>query len=246
MDITVSSRQVPVSVSLREATIEKIGRLDRYLDGMERAEVHFSEERNPRIADREVCEVTLHGHGHHVRAKVAAPDVFVAVDAAVAKLEHQLHKLKSKLVARHHGAPCPRAGRADADTDLGGDGHEPTGLVTSADGDEPESFPLVVALADGAKVVKTKRFAMKPMTPDEAILQMELLEPPVLPVHSTPTPGCRRSCTSATTATSASSSRPADTGRRATPSTPIVRSRRTSSAACTKRSASVSDDAHEY
>ena len=159
MEITVSSRQGPVSVALRAATIEKVSRLSRYLEGMERAEVHFDAERNRRISAREVCEITLHGHGHHVRAKVAAPDVFAAVDIAVDKLEHQLHKLKSKLVTRQHGRrPAP----------------------SSADGDIP---PPATEHADSggapgreAKVVKTKRFAMKPMTPDEAVLQMELLD----------------------------------------------------------------------
>jgi len=179
MDVTVSSRQMPVSASLRAAAEEKISRLGRYLDGMERAEVHFAEERNPRITDRQTCEVTLHGHGHYVRAKVAAPDVFAAVDAAVDKLEHQLHKLKSKLVTRNHGrrTAASAAVPAGADTDGATAGSDVTGLAV-ADGDDelgPESFPLVVRIADEAKVVKTKRFSMKPMTPDEAILQMEML-----------------------------------------------------------------------
>src|SRR5260221_460936 len=59
-----------------------------------------------------VREVTLHGHGHHVRCKVAAPDGFAAVDRAVEKLEHQLHKLKSKLVRRSH-ANGRRGARAE-------------------------------------------------------------------------------------------------------------------------------------
>ena len=39
MDIIVSSRNVEVSPSLRPLAVEKIGRLDRYLEGMDRAEV---------------------------------------------------------------------------------------------------------------------------------------------------------------------------------------------------------------
>ena len=178
MDVTVSSRQMPVSASLRAAAEEKISRLGRYLDGMERAEVHFAEERNPRIADSQTCEVTLHGHGHHVRAKVAAPDVFAAVDAAVEKLEHQLHKLKSKLVARNHGRRATGSSSAVAVDELNSSEAGSEVAVANGDGDDelgPESFPLVVRIADEAKVVKTKRFSMKPMTPDEAILQMELL-----------------------------------------------------------------------
>jgi ribosome hibernation promoting factor len=127
MDISVSSRHVEVSPALRDAVVEKIGRVDRYLEGMDRADVHFSAERNPRIEQREICEVTISGGGHVVRAKVAAADQFAAVDAG------RVHGLK--------GAP------------------------QVADGEEIEE----------ARLVKVKRFAVKPMTVDEAILQMELL-----------------------------------------------------------------------
>lgn len=151
MDIAVSSRNTEVSDALRAATEDKIGRLARFLDGMERAEVHFSEERNPRIADKEVCEVTLEGHGHHVRCKVSAPDGFAAVDRAVEKLEHQLHKLKTKLVRRNH-VGVRRGPPSFADTD----------------GDDEDG-------GSGVRIVKTKRFTIKPMTPEEAVLQMDLL-----------------------------------------------------------------------
>ncbi|HEX9258204.1 MAG TPA: ribosome-associated translation inhibitor RaiA [Acidimicrobiales bacterium] len=149
MDVTVSSRQVEVSPKLKSTAIEKVGRLERYLDEMERAEVHFSEERNPRIENKEVCEVTLHGSGHIVRAKVAAADQFAAIDLAVSKLEHQLHKLKTRIVDRHNGkVKGPKAAPADSS-------------ATSGD-------------AEG-QVVKVKRFVMKPMTVDEAVLQMDML-----------------------------------------------------------------------
>ena len=150
MDITVSSRNVEVAPALKAITVEKIGKLDRYLEGMERADVLFSEERNPRIEQREVCEVVMHGHGHVVRARVAAADQFAAVDAAVAKLETQLHKLKSRLLAKHHGRGhvAARSGPATDDDSA----------------DEP-----------APRLVKTKRFAMKPMAVEEAILHMDLL-----------------------------------------------------------------------
>ena len=96
---------VDISEALRAAAEEKIGRLRRFMDGMDRAVVHFPEERNPRIVDKEVCEVTMEGHGHQVRGKVAAADQFAAIDLAVDKLEHQLHKLKTKLLAATR-APC--------------------------------------------------------------------------------------------------------------------------------------------
>jgi len=153
VEITVSARHTEVSSVLRAAVEEKIGRLSRFLEGMDRADVHFTQERNPRIADKEICEVTLEGHGHHVRCKVHAPDGFVAIDRAVSKLEQQLHKLKSKLKRRNHAAA-----RVPAMT--------PT-----------EAAPGAPLISDGAgpRIVKSKRFAMMPMTPEEAAQRMDLL-----------------------------------------------------------------------
>lgn len=105
MDITVSARHIDISTALRTAAEEKIGRLSRFLDGMRRAEVHFFEERNPRIADKEVCEVSIDGPGQRVHCKASAADPFAAIDLAVGKLEQQLYKLKTKQVLRSHQGP---------------------------------------------------------------------------------------------------------------------------------------------
>jgi putative sigma-54 modulation protein len=119
LEITVSARHTDISPALRAAAEEKIGRLSRFLGGMDRAEVHFSEEHNPRISAKEVCEVSLEGGGHHVRCKAAAADGFAAIDLAVEKLEHQLYKLKSKLVPRK-----ARRGGPDPDPDPGSEDDE--------------------------------------------------------------------------------------------------------------------------
>ncbi|HEX4979758.1 MAG TPA: ribosome-associated translation inhibitor RaiA [Acidimicrobiales bacterium] len=114
MQIAIRHGKVDVPPALRATVEEKIGRVARFYDGMELAEVRFVEERNPRIAAREICEVTVRGRGHVVRARASAADGFAAVDLVVDKLEHQLAKLKSRLVARSH----PRralAGSAVAD-----------------------------------------------------------------------------------------------------------------------------------
>src|SRR3954468_11462345 len=146
VEITVSSRHTEVSELLRESTLDKIGRLSRFLEGMDRAEVHFSEEHTRRVADKEVCEVTLVGHGHHVRCKVSAPDGFAAVDLAVEKLEHQLHKLKTKLLRRSH-----QHTRRSAGSNGNGNGDHDR---LADDGD---------VVSDSPRIVKTKAFQMKPM-----------------------------------------------------------------------------------
>lgn len=89
---------------LEKAVHTKIGQLDRFLDELSAAEVHFDEARNPRIANREMCEITLSGHGHHLHCKVEAPDPFSALDLAEAKLERQIRKLRTKMQKRYHGS----------------------------------------------------------------------------------------------------------------------------------------------
>jgi putative sigma-54 modulation protein len=146
---------------MRATVEEKVGRLSRYLDGMERAEVWFAEEQNPRIADEEICEITMHGHGHIVRAKAAAAEPLAAVDRVVDKLEHRMEKLKGKLMGRSHPR---RHGRNGANGS--------NGAAADLDDDESDDGALSGA---GARIVKTKQFDIKPMTPEEAALQMELL-----------------------------------------------------------------------
>jgi putative sigma-54 modulation protein len=150
MDVTIRGRNVDVPDALKATARDKVTRLGRFLEGMDHAEVHFYEERNPRIA--EVCEVTLAGHGHLVRARAAAPDAFAAVDRVVDKLEHQIEKLKGKLIGRSH----PRR----------------HGSVNSANTQETDDDDIG---SGGARIVKTKQFPIKPMTPEEAALQMDLL-----------------------------------------------------------------------
>ncbi|MEA2704224.1 MAG: putative sigma-54 modulation protein [Actinomycetota bacterium] len=155
MDVTIRGRNVDVSDALRATATDKVARLSRHLDGWEHAEVHFAEEKNPRISAREVCEVTLRGHGHIIRAKAASPDMFASVDKVIDKLEHQIEKLKSRQQAKTH----PRRGPVD-----------------SPDNDLPnESFDDEERTAGGARIVKSKRFEIKPMTPEEAALQMDML-----------------------------------------------------------------------
>lgn len=161
MQVTVSRRNTEVPEALRVMAEEKIGRLGRFVDGLDHAEVHFSEHKNPRISDKEVCEVTIEGHGHHVRCKVQAVDGFQAVDMAYEKLEHQLHKLKTKLAKRNQGHPKAHK-KIDA---LGAVAVVEDEAAAEEEVDEP-ALP---------QIVKAKRFAIHPMSADEAAERMELL-----------------------------------------------------------------------
>lgn len=163
MQVTVSRRHTEVSDKLRGVAEEKIGRLSRYVDGLDHAEVHFWEHKNPRIADKEVCEVTIEGHGHHVRCKVQAVDGFQAIDKAYDKLEQQLLKLKTKLNRRYQGAPKAHKGVGAL------------GAVAPVIEEEPAEEVVEEQDDHARQIVKSKRFAMFPMTAEEAVDRMELL-----------------------------------------------------------------------
>jgi putative sigma-54 modulation protein len=161
MDVSISARHVDVTPRLEEVIHEKIGHLDRYLEGLDYAGVHFDEARNPRIADKEVCEVVLKGNGHHLRCKVHAPDPFTAVDLATAKLERQIRKLRTKLHNRHHGKgdTIRNGGAVPTSTEV-------TDLDLESGADDVAPTP---------EIVKTKRFHLGPLTPVEAVEKMENL-----------------------------------------------------------------------
>ena len=155
MDVIVNGRRMEVSDELRRLAVDKVSRVARIV-AMERAEVLFSQEANARIPKQVRCEVTLEGQGHHVRAKVADADGFSAIDKALTKVEAQLKRLKSKL--RHKGTDSVRTAPAEE------------GIVSAAS--------VAVAEPDrqvGPRIVKSKRFAMMPMTPEEAAGRMDLL-----------------------------------------------------------------------
>ena len=100
MEITVSARHMDVSSALRAAAEEKIGRLSRFREGLLRADVHLRQEKNPRIAAREICEVSIEGTGPTLHSKAVADDPFAAIDVAVGKLAQQLQKVKTKTVLK--------------------------------------------------------------------------------------------------------------------------------------------------
>lgn len=148
MNVTISSRGMDISPKLEELTRAKVQRFEKFVDGLESAEVHFFEEKNPRIEDKDVCEIKVDGHGHHLRCKVAGPNDMAAVDKAASKMEKQLRKLKTRLVNRHHHT----GGKHDK--------HE-------------EEVSVAVPELDSIKIVNKKSYAVDPMTAAEAVQLME-------------------------------------------------------------------------
>jgi putative sigma-54 modulation protein len=182
MDIVIRGRNTHVSESLKQATKEKLAKLDRFARGHGRIEVDFFEHRNPRIHDHHEVEVIVHLKGHLVKGHAASTDHFSALDLVIDKVEHQVRKLKERRVSRSH----PRRGRVAlppppsdgqlagilARDDADGEGDEADVDVARALADDDD----LDELEEPARLVRRKAVRIKPMTTDEAALQMELLE----------------------------------------------------------------------
>ena len=102
MDVKVFGRRSAVPETVRARAHSKIAKLGKLAPVLEHAEVRLAEDRDAPASSRHVCEVTMEGHGHVLRARAGAPEPQVAVDLVVDKLEHQVERLKGKLVGRSH------------------------------------------------------------------------------------------------------------------------------------------------
>jgi len=147
MQIIVKGKNIEVTGALREYALEKVSRVEKYLDRILKTEIEMSVERNPKIQDNQVVEVTIFSSGPIIRAKESAGDMYQAIDLVSSKLERQARKMKKKMIDRSHHAKNPFKEAAAVESE-----------------EETE-----------ATIVKTKSFPLKPMIPEEACLQMELL-----------------------------------------------------------------------
>ena len=97
--------------------------------------------------NRQIIEVTINLPGTILRAEESSDDMYVAIDKAIDVLERQIRKHKTKLHRRYNNGETIRF----------------------------ENIAPLEVEEEGPKIVKTKRFDMKPMSVEESILQMELL-----------------------------------------------------------------------
>lgn len=159
MDVIVKSKNCDVGDRLRAEAVERVQHATRFFDRLTGVELVFSEEPNPRIPEPALVELTGRTKGHHIRAEGSGQDHRKAVDAALSRFERQLARYKARLVDRQRrsGKPQPAS----------------TGTL---DAWQPESTEAREAQEDQEpRIVRTKRFEMAPMVPEDAALQLELL-----------------------------------------------------------------------
>lgn len=155
MQIIVAGRNVEVSGALRARVTEKVGRLAHHFEQVQRAQVWLRVESYP--GRNQVVEVTVWGDGVVLRGEEASPDMYASIDRVVDKLDKQISKFRGRVIKRRRLLAGRRKQRA----------------VVAAEAALRES-PGEGETASVA-IYRRKRFEMKPMTPEDAAVQMELL-----------------------------------------------------------------------
>ncbi len=155
MNIIVKGKNIEITDSLRGYAEEKIGKLGRYLDKILKTEIELSVEKNPKINNPQVVEVTIFTNGPVIRAKESSTDMYQSIDLVYEKLERQVKRLNAKRIDRSHNSKH---------------NHNHSAKIAPLPEEEVEEEDTIEA-----KIVKTKSFPLKPMIPEEAALQMDLV-----------------------------------------------------------------------
>lgn len=147
MQVTTTFRQMEQSDAIKSYAEEKLGRVLKYIDEPVSAQVYFSVEKI-----RHIVEIVINAKGVNTKASEATNDMYAAVDAVIDKIERQLKRYKEKIKA--HKPNGEERGR------------QISKKIFQAESIETSAEPVVI---------RTKTETAKPMSVEEAVMQMDLL-----------------------------------------------------------------------
>jgi putative sigma-54 modulation protein len=146
MRLQVKGKNLEVSDSIRRYAEEKLGKLNRQLHELTQVELELRVEKNPSIPQNQVAEATVWTKGPTLRAREASTDMKASIDQLTEKLQRQVEHYRAKRRRRPaRGSEIPSGG------------------------------PMAIEEEAGPKIVKSKQFSVKPMSAEEAALQLELV-----------------------------------------------------------------------
>lgn len=148
MQVAVNFRHMETSDPVRDYALEKLDRVKKYIEEPIDIQVTLSVEKKI----RHIATVTMIAKGTTVKATEETNDMYAAIDAVVDKIERQLKRYKEKI--KDHK---PSAGREREIQKT---------VVTAESLDEGLEEPVIV---------RSHTFSAKPMSPEEAVMQMNLL-----------------------------------------------------------------------
>ena len=158
MKVVIEGKNIELTKALKEYVTEKISRLENHYDHIikgHEVKIKLSVAKNPRITHNNITEVTIFLDGKIIRSEQASEDMYASIDLVVDKLGRQIEKYKSKVYRSYQHKERPKPSSE---------------LILQNDDNE-----LAKQSNDG-KIIKTKKFHLHPMTPEEATIQLDLIE----------------------------------------------------------------------
>jgi len=170
MKTQIKGRNVTVTDALQDYANEKIERVhkllqQRKIDEVTRVELELKVHKNPSIAEPCMAEATIFTRGPVIRAHDASTDMYAAIDLVTDKLMRRVKK--------YHDRIHNKTRKGHEKPDLREEGEQAAGAHATLD--ELETQLADAGGSDNGRVVKTKQFALKPMSISEAALQLELI-----------------------------------------------------------------------
>lgn len=155
MQVSIKGKDVDVTPAMRQYAEKKLQKLAKYFAEIKEARVVQSVQKNTHV-----IEVLLEGDGILLRGEERSDSMYASIDQVIEKLEQRVKKYKGKLYGRSH-EKGPKEKEAMRDRAV-------------AEAETPEAGPIEGEEYEPV-IERTKRFAVKPMAPEEAARQMELL-----------------------------------------------------------------------
>src|SRR5262249_18374016 len=163
MRLNITFRNLDATDALKHYASEKIERVHKYLDRAGEAHVVLSLERHLHHAD-----ISIHAGTFLLRGREKSEDMYASIDLAREKIERQLRRYKEKL-KHHHGRERI---------------HHRQEMLNHrrVRYDVLEAPPLEEQMdaAAAPKVIRTNEIVIKPMTLDEAVMQLDLMNSDIL------------------------------------------------------------------
>lgn len=144
MKIEYTGRNFTVSPAIRKHINEHFKKVEEFLNGTDKVHFILSVEKH----HRHVAEIVVNWHHHALTAQADTTDMYTSASQAIDKLRRQIVKLRGKIVDRKHTAPSVKRVA-------------------------PSVEPPVVPERPAPRIIRSRRYAIKPMTPEEAIIQVE-------------------------------------------------------------------------
>jgi putative sigma-54 modulation protein len=149
MELIIKGKNLEVDASAQEYIEGKLGKLERHFPDIGEVKVELTREMTRSEDSRYIAQVTINSHGTLLRGEERASTINTSIDKVLDVLTRQVERFKDKLYrSKRRISPLRK---------------------------ELASEPIIEEVKEESKIVKVKRFPVKPMTPEEAVDQMELL-----------------------------------------------------------------------